>query len=436
LAFFIFVLFFGALKNIILIRRLVMPVKAIVGLQWGDEGKGKLADIMGDWADIAVRCQGGANAGHSVWRDGKEYHFHQIPSAILNPKTLCVIGNGAVVDLVALYKEVNDLQAQGIDVLKRLVISEAAHLVLPRHVAMEADAENKFIGTTGRGIGPCYRDKAGRHGLRCGDIYPIRDFKEIPPEKFDEFAQAFEMFRLGGNIQDTVGLLHVAWQQDENIILEGAQGAMLDIDHGTYPYVTSSNTTIQGLLAGCGLPRADEVHGVFKAFSTRVGNGPFLTELPENDPNRQILQGEFGQPGAEFGTTTGRQRRIGWLDLVQLKRMILINGVTHLHMTKADCLSAVSPKILVCIWYQHPISSMWGSGPTCYPISKFDFERLHLIPLCKEFEPWPDISKCQTADELPLELWDYIQYINKEIGQSVVSVGVGPDRKSTISLNK
>ena len=411
-----------------------MPVKAIVGLQWGDEGKGKLADIMGDWADIAVRCQGGANAGHSVWRDGQEYHFHQIPSAILNPKTLCLIGNGAVVDLVALYKEVNDLQAKGIDVLKRLVISDAAHLVLPKHIAMEADAENKFIGTTGRGIGPCYRDKIGRHGLRCGDIYPIEDFKAIPPEKFDEFAQAFDMFLVGQNIQDTVALLHKAWREGKNILLEGAQGAMLDIDHGTYPFVTSSNTTTPGLLAGCGLPRADEVHGVFKAFSTRVGNGPFLTELFENDSNRQILQGEFGQPGAEFGTTTGRQRRIGWLDLVQLKRMMRINGVTHLHMTKADCLSAIQEQILVCVGYTDPISSVIGSEPQCYPISQSDFDSMRIWPQYQRFTPWSDVSKCQTAEDLPLELWSYIQYINKNLEQQINTIGVGPDRDQTISL--
>lgn len=410
-----------------------MPIKAIVGLQWGDEGKGKLADIMGDWADYAVRCQGGANAGHSVWRDGKEYSFHQIPSAILNPKTHCIIGNGAVVDLVALSREVKDLEARGIDVFKRLSISKAAHLVLPRHIEMEADAENKFIGTTGRGIGPCYRDKAGRHGVRCGDLHRFDDFEIIPKEKRDEFMLVHEMFVLSGTFVDSVRILHKAWQEGKNILLEGAQGAMLDIDHGTYPFVTSSNTTIQGLLAGCGLPRADEVHGVFKAFSTRVGSGPFLTELPEDDPNRKVLQGEFGQPGAEFGTTTGRQRRIGWLDLVQLKRMILINGVTHLHMTKADCLSAVSPKVRICEWYQHPISSIWGGGPNCYPLSDFEFKSC-AWPLYVDFDPWPDISKCQTPADFPPQLWNYVQYINKQLGQEIASIGIGPDRKDTIGL--
>ncbi|MFA5165919.1 MAG: adenylosuccinate synthetase [Candidatus Paceibacterota bacterium] len=413
-----------------------MPVKAIVGLQWGDEGKGKLADIMGDWADYAVRCQGGANAGHSVWRDGKEYHFHQIPSAILNPKAVCIIGNGAVVDLLALYKEVEDLQTKGIDVLSRLYVSKAAHLVLPKHIDMEADAENKFIGTTGRGIGPCYRDKIGRHGLRCADFCHDKNFDFLPEKLRADFGHAFETFRQRSIFRDTVRILHQAWQEGKNILLEGAQGAMLDIDHGTYPFVTSSNTTTPGLLAGCGLPRADEVHGVFKAFSTRVGSGPFLTELEANNPNRKALQGEFGQAGAEFGTTTGRQRRIGWLDLVALKRAILIDGVTHLHMTKADCLSAVSPKVQACYWYQYAASSIIGGGPNIYPIAKDEFDTPFVAPLYHDFPPWPDVSRCKDSGDLPLELWSYIQYINKNLDQQINTIGVGPDRESTITLIK
>ena len=343
----------------------------ILGTQWGDEGKGKIVDLLTDQASLVARFQGGHNAGHTLVIDGKKTVLHLIPSGILREDVQCLIGNGVVLSLEALLKEIGGLEDQGVPVRERLRLSAACPLILPVHVALdqarEAARGNKKIGTTGRGIGPAYEDKVARRGLRLGDVYQrelfaaklgevmdyhnfvLRSYYNAEPVDFQKTLD--ETLQLGEDVRsmvtDVTAVLHGARERGENIMFEGAQGTLLDIDHGTYPYVTSSNTTAGGTATGTGFGPLylDYVLGITKAYTTRVGSGPFPTEL--FDENGRYL----AEKGHEFGSTTGRARRCGWFDAVALKRSIQINSITGLCLTKLDVLDGLE-EINICVGYQ------------------------------------------------------------------------------------
>lgn len=346
-----------------------MPVTAVVGSQWGDEGKGKITDVLGREADVVARFQGGNNAGHTVVVGGETHKFHLLPSGVVRPDVVNVIGNGAVVNPGVLLEELDELREAGSD--PDLRVSDRAHVILPYHQALdgaEEEARDDEIGTTGRGIGPTYADKMARSGLRMGDLLDegqLRDrLADALPEKrrrlealgrdpdldLDELVARFREHgkRLASHVEDTTVLLGDAVDAGEDVLLEGAQGTFLDIDHGSYPYVTSSNTTAGGAATGTGLPphAVDEVLGVVKAYTTRVGGGPLPTELdPDEDPGKHLVE-----VGDEFGTTTGRRRRVGWLDLPALRRAARINGFTGVAVTKVDVLEGLDP-VRVCTAY-------------------------------------------------------------------------------------
>ena len=336
-----------------------MSVSIIVGAQWGDEGKGKIVDMLSEEADIVARYQGGANAGHTIVFGGKKYVLHLIPSGILHPDTTCVIGNGVVIDPVALMEEIDMLESMGISVEGRLHISHKAHLIMPYHKQMDAAREKQAgsIGTTGRGIGPAYYDKALRTGIRIVDLLDRDVLREkirlnleeknqllkalygAEPIDVDAMIDEYLEFdtRIDPYITDTTLLLNTALKEGKRVLAEGAQGALLDLDHGTYPFVTSSNPTSGGACTGLGIPPTSisNVMGVVKAYSTRVGNGPFPTEL--NDETGELLRTE----GHEFGATTGRKRRCGWLDIPALRYSIMINGISEIALTKLDVLGVL-----------------------------------------------------------------------------------------------
>jgi adenylosuccinate synthase len=345
-----------------------MSVSIIVGAQWGDEGKGKIVDMLSEEADIVARYQGGANAGHTIVFDGKKYVLHLIPSGILHPDTTCVIGNGVVIDPAALMEEIEMLERMGISVEGRLHISHKAHLIMPYHKQLDAAREKQAgsIGTTGRGIGPAYYDKALRTGIRIVDLLDrdilrekirhnleeknqlLRALYGAEPIDVDAMIDEYVEFdtRIDPYITDTTTLLNAALKDGKRILAEGAQGALLDLDHGTYPFVTSSNPTSGGACTGLGIPPTaiTSVMGVVKAYSTRVGNGPFPTEL--NDEIGELLRTE----GHEFGATTGRKRRCGWLDIPALRYSIMINGISEIALTKLDVLGVLD-EISVCTGY-------------------------------------------------------------------------------------
>lgn len=349
-----------------------MSVIIVVGSQWGDEGKGKIVDLISQDADIVARYQGGANAGHTIVINGKQYILHLIPSGILHPNCICVIGNGVVIDPIALKNEIKMLEDNGINVHGRLFISHKAHLIMPYHKLLdqvrEKDAKSYAIGTTGRGIGPAYFDKATRSGIRIVDLLDKKGFEQKLrnnlEEKYnilhkiygfekinvDELMEEYLSFdaEIDDLITDTTLLLNNAIAEGKKIIAEGAQGALLDLDHGTYPYVTSSNPTSGGACTGLGIPPTaiSKVIGIVKAYTTRVGNGPFPTELKDQTGER------LRQIGAEYGATTGRPRRCGWLDLVALKYSVMINGITEIAITKLDVLDAFD-EIKVCTTYNY-----------------------------------------------------------------------------------
>ncbi|MGB1551456.1 MAG: adenylosuccinate synthase [Schleiferiaceae bacterium] len=420
-----------------------MAVDVLLGLQWGDEGKGKIVDVLTRKYDIIARFQGGPNAGHTLEFEGKKHVLHTIPSGVFHEKVCNVVGNGVVIDPVIFKGELDKLIAQEPDVLSRLKISRKAHLILPSHRLLDAASEaakgKKKIGSTLKGIGPTYMDKTGRNGLRVGDIqldnfqelynnlvtkhkqllsgYPdfTYDLSELEPTWFE----AIEYLRTL-DIIDSEPYVHQAIKDGRTILAEGAQGTLLDIDFGTYPFVTSSNTTCAGACTGLGVApnRIKNVYGIFKAYCTRVGSGPFPTEL--FDETGETIQAQ----GHEFGATTGRPRRCGWLDLPALKYAIDVNGVTELMMMKADVLSGIG-KLKVCTAYRYK-----GEVIEHLP---YKLEEDLIEPIFTEVAGWDeDLTKMTSEDEFPQSFKSYIDYIEKEVGVPISLISVGPDRAQTI----
>ncbi|MEM7367653.1 MAG: adenylosuccinate synthase [Bacteroidota bacterium] len=420
-----------------------MPVDVILGLQWGDEGKGKIVDVFSPKYDLVARFQGGPNAGHTIVIEGKKYVLHLVPSGIFHDGTVCLIGNGVVLDPIALRKEIEELETAGIDVKGRLHISKRAHLILPTHKLLDAASEkakgDKKIGSTLRGIGPTYMDKTGRNGLRVGDMEEpgfdtkyqalVGKHRQMLDElyqfdyEFEEeqktWMEAVEFLR-GLSLINSEYLLHKYLSEGKKILAEGAQGTLLDIEFGSYPFVTSSNTTTAGVCTGLGIPpsQINRVFGVFKAYCTRVGSGPFPTELEDE------LGERIRQEGGEFGATTGRPRRTGWLDLPLLSYAIKLNGVTDLIMTKADVLSILE-EIQVCHNYQ------LGSEQT----TEVPYDLRHASPNLQGHPGWvKDITAIQDPANIPGALHDYIRMIEGEVGVPMTYLSVGPDREQTMLM--
>ena len=417
----------------------------LVGAQWGDEGKGKIIDYLTDEADIVVRSQGGNNAGHTIVLGGEKYVLHLIPSGILRKGKTCVIGNGVVLDPVALVGEIEGLRARGVKVAKNLLISGGAHLVMPYHRELDAQREvlkgrNK-IGTTKRGIGPAYGDKAARTGIRLSDLMNTGLFqaklkarmkennailkslgaKPINAKKVEaDYLAAAEVLR--PFVANTVVNLHEAIAKGKSILFEGAQGTFLDIDHGTYPFVTSSNTTAGGACTGSGVPphRMDNVLGVIKAYTTRVGEGPFPTE-------DDALSDRLHEMGREFGATTGRARRCGWFDAVAVRYANMVNGIDELAITNLDGLDGVE-KIKVCTGYK-----LDGKKITVLPTQCDEVERC--TPIYTEFPGWmTSTENAKKYSDLPANARVYVEKLAELIGTKLVIVSVGPGRDQTIRL--
>lgn len=421
-----------------------MAVDLLLGLQWGDEGKGKIVDVLTSKYDIIARFQGGPNAGHTLEFDGQKHVLHTIPSGIFHDDSINLVGNGVVIDPVIFKKELDNLAKHGIDYKSKLLISRKAHLILPTHrlldAASEASKGKAKIGSTLKGIGPTYMDKTGRNGLRVGDLemadwqdryraladkhekmiafYDVDvqyDLKEL--EK--EFRTAVETLKELTFI-DSEDYLHKSMKNGKSILAEGAQGSLLDIDFGTYPFVTSSNTTAAGACTGLGVaPREiGEAFGIFKAYTTRVGSGPFPTELFDETGEK------MGRIGNEFGATTGRKRRCGWLDLVALKYAVQVNGITQLIMMKGDVLSGFET-LKVCTAYKY-------KGETIDHLP-FNIEPENLEPVYTEMKGWKeDLTKMTSASTLPKEFNAYVEYLERELETPITIVSVGPDRSQTI----
>ncbi|MDA9359306.1 adenylosuccinate synthase [Flavobacteriaceae bacterium] len=421
-----------------------MSIDLLLGLQWGDEGKGKIVDVLTTNYDIIARFQGGPNAGHTLKFDGFSHVLHTIPSGIFHPTALNLIGNGVVIDPVIFQTEIEKLAPFNIDFPNKLLISKKAHLILPTHrlldAASEASKGKAKIGSTLKGIGPTYMDKTGRNGIRVGDIL-LPDWKEryenlktkhLKMLDFYEGKIEFELSILEDAFfsaidelkklpfVDSEHLLHTALKEGKKVLAEGAQGSLLDIDFGTYPFVTSSTTTAAGACTGLGIApnTIGEVFGIFKAYATRVGSGPFPTELFDE-------AGEtMGRVGMEFGATTGRSRRCGWIDLVALKYAIRVNGVTQLMMMKGDVLSGFET-IKVCTSYKTTEGSIEHLP--------FSIEPEHVTAEYIELAGWKEDLTAMTAeDQFPKEFNDYIAYLEKELETPIKIVSVGPDRKQTI----
>jgi adenylosuccinate synthase len=422
-----------------------MPGIVIVGAQWGDEGKGKITDLLAERADAVVRFQGGNNAGHTIVRHGETWKLHLMPSGILHPGKLCVIGNGVVIDPKILTDELDDLRRRGVDT-SGLRISANAHLIMPYHMLLDHAGEIKLgklqIGTTRRGIGPCYADKAARLGIRVQDLLDekilkkkivaalepkrlsLREFARDP--RLDLQAMTDEYLTYGHRIKqyiaDTSRLVLERLDADQLVVFEGAQGALLDIDHGTYPFVTSSNPIAGSATIGAGVgPKdIDEVWGITKAYSTRVGSGPFPTEL------EGPLGDELRERGAEVGTTTGRPRRVGWLDLVALRYAARLNSLTALVITKLDVLSG-QRTLSVATSYR---------GPDGLEVDHFPYHQTvlhHSIGQYEELPGWDeDLTDCRSEDELPENARRYLQYISDFVKVPVALISVGPDRDQVI----
>ncbi len=416
-----------------------MKVDVLLGLQWGDEGKGKVVDVLTPKYDVIARFQGGPNAGHSLEFNDIKHVLHLIPSGVFHEKKINLIGNGVVLDPIVFAKENNELLQLGVDLKKNLLISKKAHLILPTHrmldAASEASKGSTKIGSTLRGIGPTYMDKTGRNGLRVGDILSP-DFKKkydfLKNKHIDilkqypidyqvddkDWLESIEVLK-GFNLVDSEYFLNEALSENKSVLAEGAQGTMLDIDFGSYPYVTSSNTICAGACTGLGIAPGTigEVFGIVKAYCTRVGSGRFPTELL-NDTGELLRK-----KGFEFGATTGRARRCGWLDMPALKYSVMVNGVTQIILTKSDVLSGFE-NIKVCTSYK-----VDNEDTNQLP---FDIEK-EIIPVYREFTGWnEDICHAKTFEELPKALKEYILYIEKETGVPVSIVSVGPNREQTI----
>ncbi|WP_116046163.1 adenylosuccinate synthase [Amycolatopsis palatopharyngis] len=422
-----------------------MPAIVLIGAQWGDEGKGKATDLLGDRVQWVVRYQGGNNAGHTVvLPDGQDFALHLIPSGILTPGVTNVIGNGVVVDPAVLLDELAGLEKRGVDT-SGLLLSADAHLIMPYHVAIDKVTERylgaKKIGTTGRGIGPCYQDKIARVGVRVQDLLDekilrqkveaalefknqvlvkVYNRKALDPEQVaDEVLEAGEKF--AHRIADTRLQLNKALERGETVLLEGSQGTLLDVDHGTYPFVTSSNPTSGGASAGSGIGpgRITTVLGILKAYTTRVGSGPFPTEL--HDEAGENLR----KSGGEFGVTTGRSRRTGWFDAVIARYAVRVNGITDYFLTKLDVLSGLE-RVPVCVGYE-----VDGFRTEDMPMTQTDVH--HATPVYEELPGWwEDISQCRTFEELPANARAYVERIEELSGARVSAVGVGPGREQTI----
>lgn len=423
-----------------------MPNTILIGAQWGDEGKGKVIDVLAEDVDLVVRFQGGNNAGHTVKMGDEKYVLHLIPSGILRDRQQCVIGNGLVVDPRALLKEIAEVESAGKTVKGRLFVSDRAHMVFPYHNAIDAASEAKLeegkkIGTTQRGIGPCYGDKVSRDGLRAGDLL-AHDFPELLKQNLQQANQtliALEAAPLDEAaviadaldaaeqvkpyITDTVTMLNQAVSEGKSVLFEGAQGTMLDVDFGTYPFVTSSNTTAGGACTGTGIAprRIDQVVGVIKAYTTRVGEGPFPTELFDDDGER------MRSVGGEFGATTGRPRRCGWFDALIGRYSAQINGVDFWAMTKLDVLDSFET-IRVCTAYEYE-----GKRLTSVPASS------RILAQCKPiYENVPGWN-CSTSDvtrfeDLPAAAKDYVNYLCELTGVKLGILSVGPKRESTLRI--
>lgn len=421
-----------------------MPTLVIIGTQWGDEGKGKITDYLAEKADVVVRYQGGNNAGHTVEKGGVQYKLHLIPSGILYPDKICIIGNGVVIDPASLIDEIENLEKQGVSI-ENLKISDRAHIVFPYHIKQDELEEiskgKNDLGTTKRGIGPCYMDKSERIGIRVCDLLNSKvfeeklrrnverknklfkelygtngfDFEEIY-KKYSGYAQKIKPF-----VTDTTVLLYDLIKSGKQVLFEGAQGTLLDLDLGTYPYVTASHPIAGGVTVGAGIgpTMIDEVIGVVKAYTTRVGKGPFPTEL--FDENGEFLR----ERGHEYGTTTGRPRRCGWLDAVILKYSVRVSGITHFALTKLDTLTGLK-KIKICTGYK-----LNGEIITDFPASLEDLAQCE--PIYEEFDGWEeDIQDVKTFDDLPYNAQKYIKRIEELMGIKAAIISVGPERNQTI----
>ncbi|MDD3108300.1 MAG: adenylosuccinate synthase [Alistipes sp.] len=416
-------------------------VDVVLGLQWGDEGKGKVVDVLTPRYQVIARFQGGPNAGHSLHFEGNKYVLHTIPSGIFRPESINIIGNGVVIDPVILSDEIAKLEKDGVDVVSKLRISKKAHLILPTHriidAASEASKGKTKIGSTLKGIGPTYMDKTGRNGLRVGDM--------IAPDFADRYARLkakhldllrqydyqfditdYEKEWMDGvnNLRrfqfiDSENEVNRLLNEDKGILAEGAQGSMLDIDFGTYPFVTSSSTLCAGVCTGLGVApsRIGKVYGIFKAYCTRVGSGPFPTELFDEDGEK------MRQIGMEFGATTGRARRCGWLDMVALRYAVMMNGVTALIMMKSDVLNSFE-RLKVAVAYK-----IGDQEVTDFP---YEIDE-QTVPVYKEFEGWNcNINGIRNYEQFPERLKEYIEFIEQETGVPVKIISVGPDREETI----
>jgi adenylosuccinate synthase len=422
-----------------------MPGIVIVGAQWGDEGKGKITDLLAESGDAVVRFQGGNNAGHTIVRGEQEWKLHLIPSGILYPGKRCVIGNGVVIDPKVLIDELDALRARRVDV-SGLRISANAHLIMPYHLLLDSAGEAKLgslqIGTTRRGIGPCYADKAARLGIRVQDLLDekilkkkivaamepkrlsLRPFEKDPALDLHTMTEEYLTYghRLEQHIADTSKLMWEMLDAGQNVILEGAQGAMLDIDHGTYPFVTSSNPLSGAACVGSGIgPKAiEEVWGISKAYTTRVGAGPFPSEL--HDEMGETIR----QRGGEFGTTTGRPRRTGWLDLVALRYAARLNTLTALVVTKLDVLSGLD-RVRVCTSYRGADGAEFEDFPYHQTVLH------HTTAELTELRGWKeDLGECRSVSDLPAGAREYLDFIAEHVGAPIALVGVGPGREQTM----
>jgi adenylosuccinate synthase len=423
-----------------------MPATVIVGAQWGDEGKGKATDILGDSVDYVVRYQGGNNAGHTVVIGDESYALHLLPSGVLSEHSIPVIGNGVVIDPAVLIKEIDDIQARGVS-CERLLISANAHLIMPHHVSLDKVTERYLgqarIGTTGRGIGPAYSDKVARTGIRVQDLFDpailrakldlvLREKNQVLTKVYnrrgidgERVAEEYLAYgkRLERYVADTGLILNNALDEDKVVLLEGAQATLLDVDHGTYPFVTSSSPTAGGACVGSGLgpTKITKVLGIVKAYTTRVGAGPFPTELTDS-------MGEWlRKTGGEYGVTTGRERRTGWFDAVIARYATRVNGITDYFITKLDVLSGLD-KVPVCVGYE-----IDGKLISDVPMTQTEFH--HAKPVYEFFDGWwEDISLAKKLDDLPANARSYVLALQDMIGAPVAAIGVGPRRDQTIQL--
>ncbi len=423
-----------------------MPVQIVLGAQWGDEGKGKIVDLLSEHADVVARYQGGANAGHTVVIGDQQYVLHLIPSGMFHPHIICVIGNGTVIDPTALMREVAQLEAMGISIEGRLLISHTAHLIMPYHKQLDAIREHTStrIGTTGRGIGPAYIDKFMRIGIRIVDLLDrdtlalklkanIEEKNQILTKVYgetkidvDAIIAEYQEFdkRIDGFVTNTALYLNQVLKQGKRVIAEGAQGALLDVDHGTYPFVTSSNPTAGGACTGLGIPPTsiDSIVGVVKAYTTRVGNGPFPTEL--HDETGALLR----EVGHEFGATTGRPRRCGWFDAVAMKYSSMINGIERIAVTKLDVLDGFD-EIKICVAYEHR-----GKRLKSLPSELRALEEI--TPVYESLAGWKSpIGALRTYEDLPAHARTYVETLARILDVRLWIVSVGARRDQTIVVN-